>query len=204
MILVLFLSGCAAGHRGNYVTTWPGLANAVFHDSGFKYVVVAQDKRPYVLNGRKPVKFIGIMQSIGGIPYNIYTTTDNPFVDDIGKSITDSISIGNAFLARQITISPYDDISSISNQLKDNERLLHFIFTEWRSVIHIRAGFYHDVVLDVYDSQFNKLGSKQLKGFDYLNQGNPKRKNIDTSATDIFTTFFDSPEIKPNLFPKTK
>ena len=88
-IIIAGLSGgCAVGQKYHYDNVIGDL-----YVSGNKTIgVVTQDKRPYILSGKKTINFVGIMRGGYGNPFNVVTESGQPLVDDMTQSICLSLS----------------------------------------------------------------------------------------------------------------
>jgi len=54
--------------------------------------VAAKDARPYIVNGDKKPNFVGLERSLFGVPYSIYTFSQNSFADDMGQILLSSLN----------------------------------------------------------------------------------------------------------------
>lgn len=144
LLLCLLLTSCAWGHRINYQVA-TDIPDPQFRAKTI--AVASKDSRPYVVSGTKASTFVGLMRSLYGIPYNVHTTSGNPFADDINSAVAQSLR-DKGYIVTQVTLAPGGDASVASTSIPpDFERLLLFQFNEWKTDVYFGMGLHYNVKL---------------------------------------------------------
>lgn len=190
-VLAIALSGCAFGRHINY----SGSSN--FSTPATMEVVAlgAQDERSYVVSGDKQTNFVGLMRSLNGIPYNVYTSSGEPLADEIGTLVAGALRKNGANVT-QVKIPLGAALEGRIALFKTtNSSRYHLIeIREWKTDTYVNVTLSYDVSLSVIDGQGTLLATKNTKGEDKLGS-RPDRANLSTAVSSIFGGLINDPAI---------
>ena len=158
---ILMLVGCSYAMPYESTMALPETGNE-------KVAVATVDERPYVLNGKNPPTYVGIIRGGFGNPFNRYTEDGKPLADDFSSSIVNSL-VAKGFQAIAITTSPASSSADAFKNLKQSgaSRLILVELRDWQSDTMINPTVNCDVTLHIYDSSGRELASvKDAKNYD--------------------------------------
>ena len=154
--------------------------------------VAVLDARPDVVNGERKETFIGLSRSLYGIPYPAHTQSKKPFAQDLSGLLIRALKLGGV-QAQAVTTSPYKGRQGAIEALQATgaERLMLLEIRDWWSDTLIHTDLHHEVVLTVFNSQGQELGSTSSLGHDELGKRQrPERRNVSVATDDILKTLF--------------
>lgn len=158
---ILVLAGCSYA--------MPYESTVVLPEAGTGKIAVATvDERPYVLNGKNPPTYVGIIRGGFGNPFNRYTEDDKPLADDFSDSIDRSLTAKGY----QVTVIDTNPANNPNHALESLEhsgdtRLVLLELRDWQSDTMINPTVNCDVTLHIYDSSGRELASvKDVKNYD--------------------------------------
>jgi len=92
-VLILFscmlLIGCAAGNKYNYRAEVASLPLKTMTEKTL--LLALDDRRPYVLSGKKNPDFVGLQRGGFGNPFDVTTASGKLMIDDMATSIAASL-----------------------------------------------------------------------------------------------------------------
>ena len=174
-LLAVGLGACAIGNTYDYRAAAPKV-NAALKDEGTVAVI---DRRPYILSGRKSANFVGLQRAGLGNPWNVKTTSGQPFASDFQAVLVRSLQ------AAGMTIKPSNVPHSATKEAAIGTRAripvnrsVLLIVREWKTDTYARVTLHFDLELEVYDKG-RLLASKALKGVHAIGAaGLPSRVGI--------------------------
>lgn len=97
-----------------------------------KLAVVTVDERPYVLNGKNPPEYVGIIRGGYGNPFNRDTEDGKPLADDFTASIVNSLA-AKGFQVIAINTPPASSPAAALQALKQSgaHRLILMELRDW-------------------------------------------------------------------------
>jgi hypothetical protein len=158
VILITQVCGCgqaAFGRTENYGDAWPVIGEY----TPVHVEVIVEDKRPYVVSGRKRPSFVGLSRGGYGNPFNISTTSGQPLATDVEAALVNGFQ--NAGIdSRRGVMSSFNDRKAATS----NGRLLLVTLGEWKSDTFATTSFAYDISGSVYDQEGNLLGTGRVDG----------------------------------------
>jgi hypothetical protein len=133
-----------------------------------KVAVATVDERPYVLNGKNPPSYVGIIRGGFGNPFNRDTDDGKPLADNFSNSIARSLT-AKGYQAIVISTppakSPAEALKSL--EMSGASRLILVELRDWQSDTAINPTVNCDVTLSIHDSSGKELASvKDVKNYD--------------------------------------
>jgi len=188
ILLALLFSGCAFGRTINYA----GRSNFTIPPESQKVIVAVHDQRPYIQDNYKSPDYVGIQQSIAGVPYNVSTKSGNPLADDLGMIIVNTLNYGKVS-ATQAKIPPSWSFTDVKEKVlgKEKDSKVYYIkMMEWRTIIHFRVELNYDLQLLVFDDHANEVANNEEKGSFYLDKDVPGKENLANATAGILGKLF--------------
>lgn len=165
LIVVSLTGGCVAFQTYSVADIDPILA-----PTGQDTVLVAsQDKRSYVVSGKKKPQVVGVLRAGEGIPYNMTTTSGRPFADEVGDVIAAALE-RRGFATRTVVVTPTETIAQVLSKLTDTDRnkLIHIQIIEWKSDTYVNIILEFTLNLAVLDREGRLLGETEISGVEML------------------------------------
>jgi hypothetical protein len=138
-------------------------------EAGSGNVAVATvDERPYVLDGKNPPSYVGIIRGGFGNPFNRDTDDGKPLADNFSDSIARSLK-AKGYQAIAISTPPAKSPAQAlkSLEMSGASRLILVELRDWQSDTMINPTVNCDVTLSIYESSGRKLASlKDVKNYD--------------------------------------
>jgi len=200
LVVLIFLSGCAAGVKHDYVQDSLDLKVV----TGNSIVVGTLDHRSYILNYQKNDDFVGLSRGGFGNPFDVTTLSGNSLAGDISKSITSSLR-KNGVNAQIIEFTSPQSVSEASEKLisKNTQRSLLLTLREWKGDSMINVGFTYDFDVSIFNQDGKLLLEKQMKGKEHLGSSDPFSPGGSDKMRDRFKSLmkalFHDPEVNRNL-----
>lgn len=164
-----------------------------------KVIVAAKDARPYITNGDKKPNFVGLERSLFGVPYSIYTFSQNSFADDMGQILLSSLNKEGIDALKVDYPLNTATTTFLSNNSVTGRKSLIFTFNEWKTDMYGRMTFHYDVTLTVYDDKGNKLASSNEKGSKGLKNDGEFGENpavvLVNASNNVLSNLINSPQI---------
>ncbi len=149
ILLVLFLTGCAAGNKYNYRSSPMALPiQPVDHRT---LILSVEDLRPYVLNGEKEPSFVGLQRGGFGNPFEVTTSTGKPMTEDMSAAIVRGLmDVGY----RVVNVQGKPEIVYLVNNAvkEDATRIVVLKVYDWKSDIYMGITLHCDLRLSVFDA----------------------------------------------------
>jgi hypothetical protein len=187
-LLALLFSGCAIGRKVNY----EGRSNFNVPPESQKVIVAVHDLRPYIQNNEKSPEYVGIQQSIAGVPYNVSTKSGKPLADDFGMMIVNTLNYGKVS-ATQREIPHLWTFADVKEKVlgKEKDSKVYYIkMLEWRTITHFRVELNYDLQLLVFDDQANEVSNNEEKGSFYLDEKVSGKENLANATAGILGRLF--------------
>jgi len=167
--LVLALgTGCAVGNKHQYTAAVPVLTVETSRTTA----VAVQDRRPYVLDGDKDPKFVGIQRGGFGNPFDVTTESGKPLASDMCQTVVAALKKKNV-AATPVDILPKatDDEAKqlLLSASADRQILIRLI--EWKSDTYQNTALIYDVRLSVFDPDGKLIAENARQGRDDLGGG---------------------------------
>lgn len=160
MAMALMISACAFGNKIDYQSQAPNLDAT----TDKQVALGVQEQRPYVLDGDKTPQFVGLLRSMGGIPYGVHTQSGRPLADEFATAISSGLEARKVRVTT-VTIAMNDSREQAIKLLKDvgAPRSLLVTVTDWRTEMYMNASVDIGFIADVYDSSGTLLASNTLR-----------------------------------------
>lgn len=159
------LSGCAVGVKHDYASSRPQLEVS----KATKLAVGTQDRRPYVLNGKKESNFVGISRGGFGNTFNIATESGTPLADDFSKVIVATLK-AKGIQAEFVALMPKSERKDVERVLiKDgNGKGILITLNKWQTDTYTNTLLIYDVTVEVLDKNGAVLAKNIIQGTDNL------------------------------------
>lgn len=161
LVAAVVLAACSYAMPYEATMVLPEAGNA-------KLAVATVDERPYVLNGKNPQEYVGIIRGGFGNPFNRDTDDGKPLADDFSASIVNSLA-AKGFQVIAINTPPAKSSVAALEALRQSgaHRLILVELRDWQSDTMINPTVNCDVTLHVYDASGRELASvKDTKNYD--------------------------------------
>lgn len=161
LLAVAVLAACSYAMPYEGTMALPETGNA-------KLAVATVDERPYVLNGKNPPEYVGIIRGGFGNPFNRDTEDGKPLADDFSASIVKSLA-AKGYQASEINTLPASTSAAAFKALQQSgaHRLILLELRDWQSDTMINPTVNCDVTLHIYDSSGRELASvKDTENYD--------------------------------------
>ncbi|MFC4699972.1 hypothetical protein ACFO4O_07385 [Glaciecola siphonariae] len=159
--VILLTGGCAAGNKYNYVAEDVGLP--IKASSNTLVGVGAQDSRPYVLNGDKPAKFVGLQRGGFGNPFDVTTGSQRGFTDDLAGIVGKMLQKSDFSTALNTSFSSSDEFLA-ALKASGASRGVYIDVREWKTDIYAKITLHYDLELSVYDRNGEVLAQSLQQG----------------------------------------
>lgn len=201
LAICIMSGGCAIGVTHEY-SAFEGTLG-VQTDS--EVAVTTHDQRPYVVDGGKPGKFVGLSRGGFGNPFDITTVSTNPLADDISASISSALQ-ADGVRVKTVSVLPTDSEADARTTLLSAKtgRSIFLTINEWKSDTFANTKLIYNVLLRIFDGQGTLRADKQIQGEDHLGSGgyNPpehSRTVIPLAFRSKLKELFNDPKIKAAL-----
>lgn len=133
-----------------------------------RLAVATVDERPYVLNGKNPPEYVGIIRGGFGNPFNRDTDDGKPLADDFSASIVNSLAAKSfQIIAISTPAASSSTVALKALQQSGAHRLILLELRDWQSDTMINPTVNCDVTLHIYDSSGRELASlKDTENYD--------------------------------------
>lgn len=182
----------------------PYVGTMVLPESGAGKVAVATvDERPYVLNGKNPPDYVGIIRGGFGNPFNRSTDDEKPLADDFSLSIVRSL-MARGYQAVAIHTPPANNSAAALKSLEESSapRLVLVEIRDWQSDTMVNPTVNYDVTLHVYTGTGREITSvtdtknQDLSGGNFFNTAG--------SSSDLVYHFYEHKLIEWFSNPKVE
>jgi hypothetical protein len=194
-IIFTLFSACAFGRKIQYqglsFFTVPKISNAI--------ALAIQDQRPYIINGRKSLHWVGLQRSLYGIPYGVHTKSGLPLADDLGSILVSTMKQDNVNVTQvkiPISASPSEILSLL--RASGASKFILIKLKEWKTDDYAGTTFHHDISFSVLNKDGNIEVTRSSSSVEKLGK-NPKRKNLVAAISDIFGFMVNDPEVIASL-----
>ena len=158
-------AGCAVGQRQSFAN----VQVAVNHRGTTAIAVAAQDRRPYVVNGEKPVTFVGTQRGGFGNPFDVTTQSNAPLVAELAAVLRRSLS-ASGYKVSMIGTQPSHTRQKLTAALAQTKanRLVLLTVNEWATDTYNGTDLSYYLVLEVLDGAGKVLARSAARGEDHL------------------------------------
>lgn len=125
------------------------------------------DERPYVLSGDKPPKYIGEFELSYGGPYDAFTTSKQPMVNEFGNKLVHLL--GHTFPEiKTVNLSIGLSKDEAVTQLLENgaNKVVLITLKEWKSHTAIDTSLWFDAQVESFNKDKQLLAYKRTQGHD--------------------------------------
>jgi hypothetical protein len=159
------LSGCAIGVTHDYQRTPIDLRVA----TTATVAVVTVDDRPYVLDGQKESRFVGLSRGGYGNPFDMSTESGNPLSRDISTALVEAMKRRDV-KARLVKVRPGSEDSEVIARLRASgaQRSVWLTLREWKADSMLHVSLAYDFDCRIIDETGAILVSKTRTGKDRL------------------------------------
>lgn len=160
VVMLLMLSGCAVGNKYDYRTSSITLPTQSAQQS--KVVLAVNDERPYVVNGKKPANFVGLMRGGFGNPFDVNTVSGKPLTEDMSVAIEKALAKSGY---QVVNVESTADNQVLVNAAAANgaSRIILLNIKEWKSDVMMSITLHCDIELTILDQQGTVLAKNQMK-----------------------------------------
>jgi hypothetical protein len=187
--LILALStGCAVGNKHQYAGVAPNLTVETSRTTA----VAVQDRRPYVLDGDKDPKFVGIQRGGFGNPFDVTTESGRPLANDMCQAIVAALKKRNV-AATPVDVLPKatDDEAKQVLLTASADRQILIRLIEWKSDTYQNTALIYDVRLSVFDAGGKLLVENARQGRDDLGGGFIAPSHAKEAVPEAFRRIFE-------------
>ena len=200
-VIAFLLGGCAVGVKHRYDNVEPEIQTSGKVNA---FALGVQDRRPYVVSGKKTQDFVGLSRGGFGNPFDVSTESGKALSEDISAVVAKALSRKGASVA-VIRVSPLDSEKSVIAQLaKTGSRGVLVSIAEWKSDTYMSVSLHYDVTVSIVEPGGRIAATKRLQGTDALGTAgvNPpelSREVIPPAFKRKMEELFASPEVAPFL-----
>lgn len=157
LAITALLQGCVFGNTQsfNYVPT-----NRSDLGKGVVVLLFAvDDQRPYIVNGKEPVNFVGEQRNGYGMPFNVTTTDGRPFAKVVQETVQRDLE------ASGFRVAPLQDKAADiagAARLVQARRALAVVMREFKSDTFNNINFDYDFEAIVYDETGKELARDRI------------------------------------------
>lgn len=193
----LILGGCAFGQSANYSAASMNIP-APAAASSVSIAIAVHDRRPYVLSGGKPERFIGLIRGGFGNPFDANTTSGAPLASEMRDAIFRALK-DKGYTVSAVNVSPRDAQISAREKLiaTGSKRLAMVTLTEWKSDTMYNTELHYDVTLAIFNEKGEQLATNTLRGKDNIGTGG-LRATMNAYPRKI-EALFDDPKVAAAL-----
>src|SRR5262249_42734858 len=137
----LVLGGCAFGRTYSYSDASINLPSAA---SGSGTIALAvQDRRPYVLSGNKPEKFVGLMRGGFGKPFDVNTESGGPVAVEVRDALARSLK-AKGYTVNSVGVEPREAATDARRRLTSGgTKAIMVTLNEWKSDTMMNTGIHY-------------------------------------------------------------
>jgi len=160
------LGGCAFGRTVGYSGSTMALQGVSSKET---VALGVQDSRSYVVSGRKPATFVGLMRGGYGNPFDVNTSSGQPMATEMRDALAASIKAKNIEVST-VVLTPSADSKQARQALAASHahRAILVTLNEWKSDTFFRIALFYDVTVEIMDEAGNVVATNTIKGRDNL------------------------------------
>ncbi|MFZ3321396.1 MAG: hypothetical protein WA190_03430 [Usitatibacter sp.] len=165
-LIAAVVAGCAFGRTASYSETAIAIPAA---DGSGTIAVAVQDKRPYVLSGKKPEHFVGLMRGGFGNPFDVNTSSGGPLAADLSSVMSRSL-VAKGYKVKVVALAPQESAQVVKAKLAEAaaKRSALLTLTEWKSDTMMNIGILYDATLAILNENGEQLATSSIRGKDNL------------------------------------
>jgi len=116
-------------------------------------IVATQDLRPYILDGKAPPEFVGLLRGGFGNPFDVKTKSGHPLGNDISASIAAALT-ASGFSATTDSVAKEETPAQAVERLAKNapSRIVIMQLRDWKSDTYAHTKLHYDVTISIYGS----------------------------------------------------
>jgi hypothetical protein len=190
----LFIGGCAFGRTYSYSDAPVNIPNAA---SGSGAIALAvQDRRPYVLSGNKPQKFVGLMRGGFGNPFDVNTESGAPLSNEVRDALARSLK-AKGYTVTTVDLDPRESATDARRRLTGgSSKAVMVTLNEWKSDTMMNTDIHYDVSLVVLGPKGDELATNSVKGQDNIgNAGLSPGQTISGALGRKLESLFDNEKV---------
>jgi hypothetical protein len=160
ILIVIILTGCAAGNKYNYQTSKMTLPMNPVDNKPL--VLLVTDLRPYILNGKKTPNFVGLQRGGFGNPFSVTTSSGKPLTDDMSAAITDGLQKVGYKVTPVLNESSMDRL--IDTAINEGaSQIVVLRVRDWKSDIYMSINLHCDLNLSIYNTDGDLLAENSTR-----------------------------------------
>lgn len=165
LITCISLVGCAVGRKVDYAQS----SLTLDYSNKKKLAVGAQDKRQYIVFEQKKENFVGLMRGGFGNPFDVTTSTNNAFADDVTSILIEAIRHSGG-VAVPLSLAPNTSRADVIQKVKRSEAPNALILTihEWKSDSTTSTNIYFDLEMEVLDQNGVVQAKNRIQGVEQI------------------------------------
>ena len=165
LLLAFMLAGCAGGRTAGYSEAAVNIPMVA--GSNVALTLAVQDRRPYVVSGNKPEKFVGLQRGGFGNSSDVNTTSGAAVASDLRDSIAKGFT-AKGYSVTPVTVAPGDDRDTLKRKLAEPraKRAALIILNELKSDSYMNSSVAYSMTLTVLDERGGVMASNSVKGQD--------------------------------------
>jgi len=165
LLLAFLLAGCAVGRTAGYSEASVNVPMVAA--SNVTLALAVQDRRPYVVSGNKPEKFVGLQRGGFGNPFDVNTSSGAAVASDLRDSIAKGFK-AKGYSVTPVTVAPGDDSDTLKRKLAEPraKRAALVVLNELKSDSYMNSSVAYNMTLTVLDERGSVVASNSVKGED--------------------------------------
>jgi len=165
LFVALLLAGCAVGRTAGYSDAAVNIPGASV--SNVALALAVQDRRPYVVSGNKPEKFVGLQRGGFGNPFDVNTSSGSAVASDLRDSVAKGLK-SKGYNVTSVTVAPGDANDAVKRKLTDarTKRSALIVLNELKSDSYMNSSVAYNMTLTVFDERGNPLANSAARGED--------------------------------------
>jgi hypothetical protein len=161
----LILAACAVGRTASYADAAVNIQGATV--SNVALALGVQDRRPYVVSGNKPEKFVGLQRGGFGNPFDVNTSSGSAVASDLRDSIARGLK-AKGYNVTAVSLAPADSNDAVKRKLADarGKRSALVVINELKSDSYMNSSVAYNMTLTVLDERGNAVATHSVRGED--------------------------------------
>lgn len=165
LLLALMLSACAVGNKYDFSQSAPTISKS----SDATIAVGVLDQRPYILDGDKEPKFIGLQRGGFGNPFDVTTASKQPLSNDIEAAVLQAFrTVGIKATGAGLSHDQYLAGAKGTLLKVEGDRYLLIVVNEWKADTYSNTKLLYTLSASVFEGNGVLLAENKISGTDNL------------------------------------